>query len=294
MSTSIGRVPRSFGTHNGAFHADEVTACALLIFFGMIEKDLVIRTREADRLATCDFVCDVGGEYDPSSRRFDHHQAEYNGQLSSAGMILNYLRDEKVITPELFEYLNRSLVHGIDQIDNGLVEPVYGFASFSSIVSGFVPIHYDSTEKEQDEAFDEALGFVLGCLERLVKRYEYLISCKSHVKEVFDTMDECLMFDKAMPWLEAFFELGGEKHKAEFVIMPSGNHWKLRGIPPNNERRMEVRHPLPEEWAGKMGEDLIKASGIEGAIFCHKGRFISVWETKEAALKALKFILEKK
>ncbi len=30
--------PRSFGTHDGSFHADEVTACALLLLFGIREK----------------------------------------------------------------------------------------------------------------------------------------------------------------------------------------------------------------------------------------------------------------
>jgi len=54
-----------------------------------------------------------------------------------------------------------------------------------------------------------------------------------------------------------------------------------------------VRLPLPEEWAGLLEDDLKKASEIPGAIFCHKGRFISVWETKEDAFKALKYILRR-
>jgi uncharacterized UPF0160 family protein len=54
---------------------------------------------------------------------------------------------------------------------------------------------------------------------------------------------------------------------------------------------MKVRMPLPKEWAGLLDEDLKKVSGLPGAIFCHKGRFVSVWETKEDALKALNYIL---
>ena len=99
------------------------------------------------------------------------------------------------------------------------------------------------------------------------------------------------MFDKSIPWLDIFFEMEGAKHPAIFVVMPSGQHWKLRGIPPTLEEKMKVRQPLPQEWAGLIGEDLKKVSGIEGAIFCHKGRFISVWETKEDALKALQHIM---
>ena len=54
---------------------------------------------------------------------------------------------------------------------------------------------------------------------------------------------------------------------------------------------MNVRLPLPAEWAGLLEEDLGRVSGIPGGIFCHKGRFISVWETRESALKALKYTL---
>jgi uncharacterized UPF0160 family protein len=100
------------------------------------------------------------------------------------------------------------------------------------------------------------------------------------------------MFDQNLPWLEIFFELNGVDHDALFVIMPSGNHWKLRGIPPSYEDRMKVRLPQPQEWAGLLDEELKKVSGIPGAVFCHKGRFISVWETREDALKALEYTLK--
>ncbi len=291
MTTPIGKVPRSFGTHSGTFHADEVTACALLLFFSLIDRDKIVRTRDVGRLENCDFVCDVGGIYNPNLRRFDHHQAEYHGQLSSAGMILEYLKNEKIITFDQFDYLNRSLVHGIDQIDNGLSEPKYGFATFSQIISAFVPASHEASDPELEEGFSDALDFVLDHLERIMNKFDYMASCKTKIKEVMDTMTECLVFEKPMPWLESFFELGGEKHPAEFVIMPTGDHWKLRGIPPSYEKRMEVRRPLPEKWAGRLGRDLEEISGIDGAIFCHKGRFISVWNTKEDAIKALKLAL---
>jgi len=74
--------------------------------------------------------------------------------------------------------------------------------------------------------------------------------------------------------------------------MPSGKHWKLRGIPPTSDEKMKVRHPLPEDWAGLLDKELQQVSGIPGAIFCHKGRFISVWNTKEDALKALEKTLQ--
>ncbi len=75
--------------------------------------------------------------------------------------------------------------------------------------------------------------------------------------------------------------------------MPAGEHWKLRASPPDYEHRMNLRLALPQEWGGLLEEDLKKVSGIKGAVFCHKGRFTSVWETKEDALVALRYVLKK-
>ena len=47
----------------------------------------LIRTRETELINQADIVLDVGGIYNPSIGRFDHHQNEYQGPLSSAGMI---------------------------------------------------------------------------------------------------------------------------------------------------------------------------------------------------------------
>ena len=289
---SVGIVPRSFGTHDGSFHADEVTATALLLSYKLIDREKIIRTREMRRLECCEFVCDVGGEFDASRLRFDHHQVDYVGEMSSAGMILAYLKEQEIIPANYFEYLNRTLVHGIDQIDNGRWEPKYGDCTFSQVIASFVPASYEAPDSAMSEAFDVAVDFVISYLERISRRFAYIEKCSEEVIAVMDEMDECLVFDKAMPWLEAFFGHEGMKHKAEFIVMPAGDQWKLRGIPPSHERRMEVRRPLPQEWAGLLGDELREKTGIDGAVFCHKGRFISIWKTKEDAIKALKRVLE--
>jgi len=287
----IGILPRSFGVHDGSFHADDVTACAIMLYFEMIDRDKVIRTRDIHRLNSLQFVCDVGGVYDEKLKRFDHHQASYQGNLSSAGMILRYLHKENIVTSSLFNYLHEKFIHGVDEVDNGVKFPPVGHADFSSIVGSFTPAEYEATEQEMDRAFFEAVDFVLGYLDRIIHKFHYLEKCKTTVSEVMAVMDECLIFEKQMSWLEPFFSLGGENHPAEFVIMPSGDQWKLRGIPPSYERRMEVRRKLPENWAGKINHELKSETGIKGAVFCHKGRFISIWETKQDALRALKDVL---
>lgn len=284
--------PRSLGTHNGTFHADEVTACALLIICNLVDRDKIVRTRDPQLLSQCEYVCDVGGHYNPAEKLFDHHQADYQGSFSSAGMILLYLRDSNIISSKEYDFFNSTLILGVDAHDNGKDPQINGLSTYSHIISSFAPIIHDAEDIIQDAAFFEAVDFSVNYLTRILNKYLYVHSCRELVAEKMQSKQEALIFDKNIPWLEIFFELDGNNHPAKFVVMPSGQHWKLRGIPPNYDDRMKVRIPLPLEWAGLLDQDLKKASGISGAIFCHKGRFISVWETYDDAMKALDYVLK--
>ena len=290
MSTE--KIPRSVGVHDGAFHADEVTACALLIFTNLVDAATIFRSRDPAVLNKCEFICDVGGIYDPEKRLFDHHQADYQGLHSSAGMVLKYLKEQQHLSEEVYHHFNNSLIIGIDDHDNGRALLKNGYSSISDIVSNFAPIDRNAPTSDQDATFLEAVDFMLQHLTRLHDRFQYIRSCGKLVDEAMVGDNECLFFENNIPWMDRFFEAGGDNHPALFIIMPSGQHWKLRGIPPSINDPMNVRLPLPKEWAGLLEGDLKEVTGIPGAIFCHKGRFISVWETKEEAFLALKAVLK--
>ncbi len=285
-------VPRSVGIHDGAFHADEVTAVALLLLFDLIDRSRIVRSREQQLLDRCEYLCDVGGILDNTTKRFDHHQAEYKGHLSSAGMVLHYLQEKKKIDALFADYLRRSLIQGVDAHDTGRSRLEEGVCSFSQIIANFLPIRYDASSEEMQGAFFLALDFTLGHLDRLRKRYLYQKECRAVVEKQMAKKKLFLLFDEPISWMESFFELGGEKHPALFVVMPKDDCWKLRAIPPSYQKRMQVRFPLPKKWAGLQGEDLHEVSKIAGAVFCHKGRFISIWKTKKDALAALASVLK--
>ena len=197
-------IRRSLGTHDGSFHADEVTACALLLVFGEIDADKIVRTRDPDVLKNCDYVCDVGGIYDPSVRRFDHHQSEYRGILSSAGMIWLYLREREVIDRVMYDFLNDSLLLGVDAHDNGRITPEVGICTFSQVVANFVPPQYDASKQELDAAFFEAVAFVKGHLLRLLDRFRHIQLCREKVEKSMAKNEIYLFFDEAMPWMDSF------------------------------------------------------------------------------------------
>ncbi|MCJ1283402.1 hypothetical protein MMC26_002730 [Xylographa opegraphella] len=130
--------PPLIGTHNGHFHADEALAVYLLRLLPTYTPSSLLRTRDPALLSTCHTVVDVGGEYSPSTNRYDHHQRTFSTtfpnhstKLSSAGLV--YMHFGKPIiasrtalpadSPEvdlLYEKLYTEFVEALDANDNGI------------------------------------------------------------------------------------------------------------------------------------------------------------------------------
>jgi len=186
---------RSVGTHDGTFHADEVTACALLMVFDLVDFDQIYRTRDQQVLDACEYVCDVGGIYDSHDKRFDHHQSDYQGPLSSAGMVLEYLMESGVLSSKEHHHMQDFLIGGVDAHDNGQMPQFPGVCTFSHVVGNFMPIRHGADAETLLAAFHEALQFVLGHLSRLRERYAYMQTCAKVVAERMAESQECMVFD---------------------------------------------------------------------------------------------------
>lgn len=65
------------------FHCDEVLACYLLKQLPEYSDAEIIRSRDPVKLQECDIVVDVGGIFDKSIHRYDHHQREFTETMSS-------------------------------------------------------------------------------------------------------------------------------------------------------------------------------------------------------------------
>ena len=97
----------------------------------------LVRTRDPAVLQTCDTVVDVGGEYNPSTNRYDHHQRGFETffpghktKLSSAGLVYMHFGlaiIEQVTglphgedTEILFEKIYSDFIEAFDANDNGV------------------------------------------------------------------------------------------------------------------------------------------------------------------------------
>lgn len=275
-------------THNGAFHADDVLAVSLLRAFVDGEAQ-VVRSRSPQDWERADVVVDVGGVYDPGRGRFDHHQKEYQGPLSAAGMVLLWLEESSQIDSGLAAELRVRLVEYVDDVDNGRVEPKAGVPCFANIVQ---LCNQGAEELEDfDRRFLDAVRVADLLVEGLKSEHDEREDARTVVRAAMDEAERAgsnlLRLPRYVRWKPAYFAMGGETHPTEFVVMP-GLDGSARAIAiPPTEGSFGKKRPLPQAWAGLVDEALVAACGVPGARFCHKNCFICVFDTEEHLLAAL-------
>jgi len=62
--------------------------------------------------------------------------------------------------------------------------------------------------------------------------------------------------------------------------------WRSLAIPPEKNSFAQKR-PFPDSWAGLRDEQLEQVTGVSGSLFCHKNRFIAVFQTRQGVLDAM-------
>ena len=278
----------SVATHSGAFHADEVTAIALLKVFMAPVMDyrvVVLRTRYMKKINEAHCALDVGGVYDPEEMRFDHHQASYRGILSSAGMVLQWLNSgngghREFIDEHLQKRLAKVFIDEVDAVDNGLAEKRSG-TSYSGIISSF-----NSGEQYgevQDNAFHDAVCFAIKYIENIRDKYLRDQHDYEIMKDVMDARahtNEILELPEHANWEPLVYKFNGEVSEPiiKRIVWPS----------PDEDGNVQwfVQVPNVEQGAFELNsEGLPDWNGRDKMVFVHKSGFIGAAWDKETAYK---------
>jgi uncharacterized UPF0160 family protein len=272
-------------THNGSFHADEVFAVAALGLLG--DPVEVVRTRDRDALAQADLRVDVGFSDDAATGDFDHHQREFdavreNGvRYASFGLVWREF-GARVCDgdQEVADAVDATLVQAVDANDIGqqLTQPLIDGIrpmSVSSIIGGF-NARWDETlapERER-ERFDAAVTLAQGILAREVASAASGRRAERIVREAIAAAADPRVVELPVnaPWKQA---LVPEAPDALFVIHPKRQGFGLEAVP-RELGSFDNRRDLPADWAGLDGADLVAATGVEDALFCHAKRFLVV------------------
>ncbi|MFT6925802.1 MAG: uncharacterized UPF0160 family protein [Psychromonas sp.] len=253
-------------THDGSFHADEVTAVALLLLYKIVDSNQleIIRTRNIDLIKQADIVLDVGGIHDIKTCRFDHHQIK-DGQVSSVGMVWSWIKQKTCEeSPEIDAF-----VLAIDKHDCG-IEKMSDF-SFTAIIAAYNCADLFN-EKQQQLAFYDAFKMALKFLTHLQKKQLQLkrsakIIAVSEVKEI--GKNKVLILSEYAPsWPDL---VHGESKYTEIThvlwFVKEKNQWCIQ-IPSDKKNSFVMGHP-------KLNDD-------DNAIFIHQNGFFGVYKSKEA------------
>ena len=288
-------------THSGSFHADEVFAVATLKL--MLAKDFeieVIRSRDKSDWDSGDYVVDVGGVYDPSRQRFDHHQEGGAGarentlQYSSFGLVWKHYGEVVSGSRDVARRIDERLVQGVDAIDNGqsisksLIPGVRHF----TISDYFTLLRPGWHESEHDyyKAFLEAVDFAGHLLQRLIVQTRGEVEAEAVVRKQIKTSPDKRVaeIDHNLPYESVAMEF---PELLYVVYQDDENSWRIKTVRKSFDS-FESRRPLPESWGGKVGEELGKITGVPDATFCHRQLFTCGAQTREGVMKMVETALK--
>jgi len=298
----LSMAKKKFVTHNGKFHSDDIFACATLslVLENKGKSFKLFRTRDLEIVKNGDYVFDVGGIYDPENNRFDHHQLggagkRENGiEYASFGLVWKKFGIELCISQEISDAVDEKLVSSIDAQDNGMdlytikFENVLPYAIWDAFRS-FLPT-WKEDENIPDSLFLEVVEIAKKILSREIKKAKDKFEAKTLVQKAYDdTLDKRLIvLDIYYPWRDALIEY----KEPLFVVTPRlGGKWDLSTITVNKDS-FKARKDLPAVWAGLQNEELQKVSGVQDAVFCHRGLFLAVANSKEGILKLAELALK--
>ncbi|GMH26737.1 hypothetical protein Nepgr_028580 [Nepenthes gracilis] len=311
------------GTHNGSFHCDEALGCFMIRLTDKFSVAEIVRTRDPQVLETLDAVLDVGGVYDPSRDRYDHHQKGFeevfghgfSTKLSSAGLVYKHFGME-IIAKELqvdeghpdvfrlFTNIYRSFMEAIDAIDNGINQydteqpPRYVNNTHLSARVGRLNLDWmdaDQSAEKENEAFQRAMNLAgsefLDSVRFHAKSWlparSIVMDCLSARKDV-DPSGEIIVLTRFCPWKLHLYELEEEMKidpPVKYILYQDdrSKHWRVQAVAISLDK-FESRKPLPSPWRGLRDEGLSSETGIPGCIFVHMSGFIGGNQTYDGVL----------
>ncbi len=297
-------------THDGSFHADDVFTSAALAL--LLEKKgeafEIIRTRNEEAIDNADIVFDVGGIYDETKNRFDHHQKGGAGgrevvsteggdtiiEYSSFGLVWKKFGIEICENQKVVDRIDKKLVASIDAGDNGLDLVTNKYEISQYLVHNLFSALHPTWREENlsiNEMFVKSVEIAKLILSREIIQTQDALLAEEKVIEIYKNSEDkrIIILDKNYPYeytLRDYVE-------PLFVIYPrtSDGFWGVKAVR-GDLKTFRNKKDLPSSWAGLNGGELQSITGVSDAVFCHRGLFITAAETKEGAIKLAQIAVE--
>lgn len=281
-------------THSGSFDPDDVLAVASLQLFLGVDQIQIIRSRQQHVIDAADWAVDVGGAYDVAAKRFDHHQngvpkRENGVPYSAFGLVWREIGEHICGSAEAAAQIEKKLVQPVDAADNHVTVCHPGQADISAfefydIVDTFKPTW--GSDEDFDSQFLLAVDFARSMLTRMIAHAHAHNEMHDMIKDHYHAAPDkaIIQFPEPVP-RHALVTYEDVLVVVSPVPASDVNNW-MAAVVPINVRGFQNRVVFPEPWAGLVDKALENVSGVDGAVFCHKERYIFVADSKEGALEA--------
>lgn len=287
-------------THSGGFHADELLSSVILT--RLYPEAEIVRSRAPEWITPAPdrIIYDVGGAYDATARIFDHHQRgaplRDDGQpYSSFGLVWkHYGRDylsamdvPAAHVEAVHQAFDTKFVLPVDLLDNGALSPSaagqLADLTLPSLLETLKPVFDEKTPGADDRGFQAALLIARALVEAAIAQRAAKLRAESMVLDAIAATGDgrVLELPMGMPFRPAIVKAGADH--LLFVVHPRDKDWCITGIR-KAEDSFEQRADLPASWAGLSNGELEAVCGVQGASFCHNGRFIAAASSREAIL----------
>lgn len=241
--------PRLIITHDGLAHADEIFTIALILkVLGAVEIERRRLVTEVELNDPSVWVLDQASRYEPALHNFDHHQDK---ALSATNvLVLDYLRENKIISEDLYLLLRRPF-GGISDYDKNGPLPFNGH--------GFQVSEFFKVFNNFEEGFEAALAFaglwLDGIEELLNKKQQAILTFKDGV-----SLDGIVRICSDYPVL--WTAMGSER----ILVAPEKGEWRVHSADTD-------KYPLLSTGKEK---------------FLHSNRFVASFNNKADAVEAAK------
>jgi uncharacterized UPF0160 family protein len=317
---------KTIATHSGSFHADDVFGVGVLM--GVFPSHTLLRTRNNALIEAADFAVDVGGLWDASTGRFDHHQRGFAGAraaqmvdglekpgvgYASAGLVWSAFGADYVqvlatskaydldapALEEIARSIDHSLVQYLDIVDTGQGDVAPGIFGLSALVaqlnSNWMDEHGLSAgakAQQNEQGFREAVAIVRKFLDRAIIKKISQIRSRDIVRQAPRLAGGRVLHlqEGGMPWTRVVVD---EMPEVLFVIYPDseGDQYQVKTVPVE-PGSFVARRDLPQAWSGLRDHELAAVTGVPDSVFCHSNLFIGGARSLDGAIRLAELALE--
>ncbi|RUA31745.1 MAG: hypothetical protein DSY76_01145 [Bacteroidetes bacterium] len=258
-------------THDGTFHSDEIFSIGLLLKFERNENQPVqiVRSRNEDflkqhRSIAEVFILDIGGDYNAGLHNFDHHQDnEYFKDKAAVRLVYDYLLNSQKMEANIGNHLWENLLKLINKWDLGEEQKFvnYYHRPLPSLISSYNRTTEDLSE--ENIQFEKALRFGLEIIENEIFSYQQYQDAKRTFLQHRNINSHTIIFESFNPKHSSFLK---QYRNIRYYIYPYKGNWAVGSV---NSKKF----PLPD------------CEHCEHLVFSHKNHFLTVFDSKEAAIR---------